>query len=638
MQKSLLLRWVGWFFFVNIVFSVIIQASYLTVMPELNTVYGSTASNIFLAYFFLGVSYIAHATIINSVVGALVFVIAWLIPQRVLVFPLATIVSLLIIIAEVIDRITYRLYHAHQFSIGITILKSGVAGEEIPLSSLEYVFLIGLIALIVFLQSMVVWLVWRWVKRSVEQNEHRHGGLIAGVLTACVLISYAMMAFVVSVPQRYRFNDVDSHLLLKMARLVPYYQDVYTWIIPNASYDYHVWGMGAHTVSVPTSDLDKPMHYPLHPIQCTPPAKKLNVLFLVFDTLRYDAVNPVVMPNVSKFAQQAIQFDNTYSGGNCTQPGVFSMFYGLPSNYWQSTITQAKGPVLISQLKQAGYQFGIFTSASLTFPAFVNNIFVNIHSSLPGDTPGDSSMARDIKITQYFKNFVNKRDPNKPFFSFVFYDTVHNYCEGSASRNMSPFHPAIGECARFSLNADTDPRPYINRYHNAAYFVDQQAAQILQVLKDKQLLKNTIVIITADHGEQQNDQHMGYWSHASAYTPYQLHIPMIVYWPGMAPQRKPYFVSNFDLAPTLMQKVLNCSNPLPDYTVGHSLFTPGNRPFLIDGSYTDYAYVTPTQTIRVYPGGDYVLESPLGHFQYRQPLNIPLLKQAGEQLSRYYQQ
>ncbi len=313
------------------------------------------------------------------------------------------------------------------------------------------------------------------------------------------------------------------------------------------------------------------------------------------------------------------------------------MFYGLPPTYWQSTVDQGKGPVLISQLQKSGYQFGIFTSASLLFPQFAKNVFASVHP-LSSATPGDSSMARDKKITEYFKNFINKHDTTKPFFSFVFYDTVHNYCEGGSQENMGPFHPAIGECARFSLNKNTDPTPYINRYHNAAYFLDQQAAELFKVLNDKQLLKNTIIIITADHGEQQNDQHMGFWSHASAYTPYQLHIPMLVYWPGMAPQHRPYFVSNFDIVPTLMQKVFNCKNPLADYTVGQSLFTAGHRPFLIDGSYTDYAYVTPTQIIRVYPGGDYVLEGPLGHVQYRQPLNIPLLKQANKQLSRYYQQ
>lgn len=638
MQKNLLLRWVGWFFFVNIVLSIIIQASYYMVMPDLRSVYGITTADIFLAYFFLVISYIAHATILNAIMASIVFVIAWFFPKKRLVFPIATFLSLLLLIAAVIDRIAYQLYHSHQFSVGMTILTSGVVGEEIPLSILEYLFLGLIIGILIAIQSLIVWAVWRWLQRLSERHVARYGYRVSAVLLICVVLSYTMMAFVVSVPRRYRFDDVDSHLLLKMARLVPYYQDVYSWIIPSSSYDYHRWGSGSHSVLVLTGDVENKLHYPLHPMQCLPPTKKLNILFIVFDTLRYDAVTPVIMPNVTQFAQKTIQFDNTYSGGNCTQPGIFSMFYGLPPNYWQPTIEEKQGPVLISQLQKAGYQLGIFTSASLLFPQFTKNVFVDVHP-LPGRTPGDTSIARDKKITQFFKNFVNTRDTSKPFFSFVFYDTVHNYCEGSTHANMSPFHPAIGECARFSLDNNTDPRPYINRYHNAAYFLDQQAAEIFKVLHDKHLLNNTIVVITADHGEQQNDQHMNYWSHASAYTPYQLHIPMMIYWPGMKPGRRNYFVSNFDIAPTLMQKVLNCKNPPVDYTVGKSLFTADKRPFLIDGSYTDYAYVTPTQTIRIYPGGDYVLESPLGHVQYRQPLNISLLKQAGEVLSRYtYQQ
>lgn len=637
MPKKILLRWVGWFFFVNIVLSVLIQASYLTIMPDLHEVYGSTTSSIALAYFFLSVSYIAHATIINSIMAGIIFIVAWLIPRKTLIFPLATLFSLIVLIAEVIDRFAYRLYHSHQFSVGITILKSGVVGEEMPLSLVEYTFLGLTIAGIIFIQSLIVWLVWRWVKQSSERNSYRYGYRLFALLCACVVLSYSMMAFVISVPPRYRFNDVDSHLLLKMARLVPYYQNVYTWVIPNTADDYHLWRSKSLHVLVPTGEINKTLHYPLHPMQCLPPVKKMNILFVVFDTLRYDAVTPIVMPHVFQFAQKTVQFDNAYSGGNCTQPGIFSMFYGLPANYWQSTIDQKKGPIVISQLQKSGYQLGIFTSASLLFPQFTQNVFANVHP-LPGDTPGDSSMSRDKKITEFFSRFIKKRDSSKPFFSFIFYDTVHNYCENSSHENMSPFHPAIAECERFSLNADTDPQPYINRYHNAAYFLDQQAAELFKVLSDKKLLKNTIVIITADHGEQQNDQHMDYWSHASAYTPYQLHIPLFVYWPGMAPQHRSYRVDNHDIVPTLLQKVFNCKNPTSDYTVGQSLFTQGNRPFLIAGSYTDYAVVTPKQVMRIYPGGDYALEGPLGHLQYRQPLDMSLLQQVDEQLSRYYQQ
>ena len=57
---------------------------------------------------------------------------------------------------------------------------------------------------------------------------------------------------------------------------------------------------------------------------------------------------------------------------------------------------------------------------------------------------------------------------------------------------------------------------------------------------------------------------MGYWVHASAYTPYQLHVPLLVYWPGKTPQVYSYFITHYDIVPTLMTEIFGCQNPLAD--------------------------------------------------------------------------
>jgi membrane-anchored protein YejM (alkaline phosphatase superfamily) len=635
LQKRLLLRWVGWFFFANILLSIIVQATYMIIMPSLSAIYGATVANMSLAYFFLFVSYIAHATVIYAIVAAVALLFAWFIPRKGFVIPISLLLALVVIAATVIDRFTYRLYHAHQFAVGIIVLKSGAIEQVMPLSSLEYLFLVLVIVALIALELFIAWRAWRGLSKNSYKKPTITGYKISAILAVCVCVSYTMMAFVVSVPHKDRFNDTQSHLLLKMARLVPYYQNVYDFLMPGDDSNYRTWHVNNKNVKIQTSQLSKPLNYPLHPMQCLPPKKKPNIIFLVFDTLRYDSVTPKIMPNVYNFAKKTVQFDDVFSGGNCTQPGVFSLFYGIPANYWASTVDHHTSPVLVNQLTKAGYQMGIFASASLLFPQFEDNVFVHVkHYRV--DTPGDSSMARDKQITKLFKNFVAKRNPKKPFFSFIFYDSVHNYCEGSTSEFMAPFKPAVGECARFSLTKNTNRAPYINRYHNAAYFLDEQAKQVFATLKKEHLLNNTIVVITADHGEQHNDEHMDYWSHASAYTPYQLHIPMMIYWPGMKPQHRDYFASNMDVAPTLLQRVLNCKNLLQDYTVGKSIFSKGGRPYLISGSYTDYAYVTPKQIIRVYPGGDYIINGPLGHHQYQAQLNVPLLKTASKELTRYY--
>ena len=106
-------------------------------------------------------------------------------------------------------------------------------------------------------------------------------------------------------------------------------------------------------------------------------------------------------------------------------------------------LAQQRGPVFIHELLKDHYQMGIFRSASLHYPAFDKTVFREI-KNLRINTPGAESFDRDRAITKEFKHFVNHLKPNKPFFSFVFYDETHNYCESSA-HYPQPFQPAVVE-------------------------------------------------------------------------------------------------------------------------------------------------------------------------------------------------
>ena len=103
-------------------------------------------------------------------------------------------------------------------------------------------------------------------------------------------------------------------------------------------------------------------------------------------------------------------------------------------------------------------------------------------------TPGDNSIIRDRAITKEFNRFLKKRNKKQPFFSFLFYDGVHNYCE-QATPEYKLFQPAVNQCDRFFLTPSSDPKPYVNRYHNAAYFADGEVHKVLDVLKVHHLLK-----------------------------------------------------------------------------------------------------------------------------------------------------
>lgn len=629
-SRRALYRWVGWFFLVNTLLSLLIIMSYLRIIPNFDEVIGVTTGSVILAWIFFFASFIVQFAILFFVSCALILIAISIYPRRWLAFALGILFSTVLMFGLIGDSMVYGLYHMHYAGVGWTIFKAGAMSEVLSLSYPERIFLFVMIAVIFIIEYFIAFLVWR---RIAKRNTGSIGYRVAGVFAVLLITSYGLMFMATGLRSKRWLQPSDNHVILKAARIVPYYNDIYAMVMPGDSSIRHIQTPEGQ-VTFQIRQLNKPLNYPLHPLKCIAPKEKLNVLIIGIDTWRYDSMTKTITPHIYEFAQNTLQFQDHWSGGNCTKPGLFSMFYSIPANYWRAVLTQRHTPVLMNQFIKNNYQIRIFTSAPNNFPAFNKTIFLDVKHLLVR-TKGTTSVARDRQITKEFDKFLVKRDKNKPFFSFLFYDAAHNYCQPQTP-HQKPFGPAVKSCERFSLTPDSPRMPYVNRYHNAVYFVDGEVEKVLDDLKQHHLLKNTIVIITADHGEQLNDQRMNYWDHASAYTPYQLHIPLLVYWPGKKPEKIDYFTTHYDIVPTLMTEVLGCTSPAVAYSVGHSLFQKGDRPFLIAGSYADYAVVTKERITRIYEGGDYTINYPNGHYMISTQLEPGVLRQAYKQLNRYF--
>ncbi|MGH2347002.1 MAG: sulfatase family protein [Chloroflexota bacterium] len=97
----------------------------------------------------------------------------------------------------------------------------------------------------------------------------------------------------------------------------------------------------------------------------------------------------------------------------------------------------------------------------------------------------------------------------------------------------------------------TDAEYVINLYDGETASMDHHLRAIFRALEP--VRNETLVIITADHGEVLNEQ-KGYFDHHGLYEG-NVHVPLILYWPGKLPagRRVPGFVQNLDLAPTLLE-------------------------------------------------------------------------------------
>ncbi len=315
------------------------------------------------------------------------------------------------------------------------------------------------------------------------------------------------------------------------------------------------------------------LDYPKHPLTCTPPAAPLNVLIIGIDAMRSDSANPRVAPNIARFGERAVRFGRHWSAGNGTRPGLFSLFYGLPATYWGAFYAAQQPPVLIETFQKLGYKVGVF-------PSNPTDKLVGLDRTAFRSVPDLPKTQGDVEVTKGWLDFVAKRAPDEHFFGFLFYESSPGSCPPQYPRPVDD--P--------SLPGEADRR---RCYETAVHFADAQIGKVLADLEQRGLMDRTLVIITSDHGEEFDENGLGFHGHGSSYSEYQLHTPMLQRWPGRAPEQIDRRTSHHDVAPTLLTEVLGCSNDPSDYSSGHSMFSGEEWQWYVASSYTGLAVIEP---------------------------------------------
>ncbi len=339
------------------------------------------------------------------------------------------------------------------------------------------------------------------------------------------------------------------------------------------------------------------LNYPKAPLQVSADAPRPNLLFLVAESLRWDMLTPEIMPNLWRFAEQhGTRFTQHYSGGNGTRMGLFSLFYGLPGNYWFSVLDERKSPVLMTQLQQAGYRMGLYTSAKFSYPEFDKTLFVSVpQENMVSDDAGPG-WQRDRRNVVRLLDFIGEQKADTPFMGFMFFESAHaRYYFPDESVIRQDYLPEMNYA---TMDLETDMPGIFSRYVNASHHLDQQLGRVLDYMEKSGKLDNTIVVITGDHGEEFMEN--GRWGHNSEFHNEQIHVPLVLAFPGHAPGVVERPTSHLDVVPTLLP-MLGVTNPASDYSVGRSLLAPESDPYRLVASWDALAYV----------GSDYKVAMPL---------------------------
>lgn len=322
-----------------------------------------------------------------------------------------------------------------------------------------------------------------------------------------------------------------------------------------------------------------------------------NVLLVTIDTLRADHVATigggppdVRTPNMDRLASEGVLFSQAFSQVPITGPSHTSMLSGL---YPWTHETLINGvalkpgiPNLPERLAGGGYRTGAFVSAYVLdgdfgygqgFDTYDDEFYAvkGLYDTSPmrlwyqlrirlwlvddierrGDRTTDEALRwLDRNGDQPFMAWVHLYDPHGNYIPPPPYDTM--YYSGDPRDPGKKSMPPKEKLALYSqehLDGITDADWVLAQYKGEVTFTDHQVGRLLQKLDDLGVRERTIVYLVADHGESLTEH--DYWFNHGAllYDP-DLHVPMMVRWPGKIPagMRVDALAEVTDVTPTLL--------------------------------------------------------------------------------------
>jgi membrane-anchored protein YejM (alkaline phosphatase superfamily) len=566
-KRRQLLRWLGWFGLANAAILAVISLRYLS---------GWSGASSPLAWLYLVTIYISHyawMTLLPMILVGLPVIL--LRPRRGLLTALGILLASLMVALITLDSLLWSQSHFH-----INLLTARILGPQ------SWIF-VGVMFLIALLfESMLARSTWGWIGK----RPRRGGRYAAAVVALSLLVAQGIYAWsdasyytpVTSLGQKLPVHrGVTAKSFLVKSGLVDIEQARERRLAERVSS-----GMGdAATGS---------LRYPLEPLRCT--GGDLNLLVIMLDSWRYDMLTKTHTPRIEEWADRhASQFQAHYSGGNSSKIGVFSFFYGLLPSYFRSFEAVQEPALLVSQLQSDGYRLGLFAAANMYRPVQLDRTaFANVPDlQLRPENPGDPSWKKDQGVNERWFEFLDGRPPGEKFFGFLFYDSPN-------TMQLPEGYPEVGSVPAGHPMADR-----FALYQASIHYTDTLVGQVLDDLDRRGLAEKTVVIVTADHGEEFQESGPEYRIHGSGFSRYQLQVPLLVAWPGREGINASYRTSHYDIAATLLGDLAGCENPPGDFSAGRNLFAGEDWPWLVAGSYYNYAVIEPDQVTVTFPNGLY---------------------------------
>jgi len=265
-----------------------------------------------------------------------------------------------------------------------------------------------------------------------------------------------------------------------------------------------------------------------------------------------------ITPNINSFALISSVFDNyhvTASHSDYAQTSFLSSRYTLINSYRNFFNDDSPRSFMWDVLKKENYSTAYISSqdddwANMKDYYNKKNLDVYQDSLYDGEFDYGSGNARkdyDERTIGKVIDWVN--ETSGPFFLYLNLQATHYpYVYPENNSLFEPSEPSSDTSYFYIPKKDFNAS--LNDYDNSIYYVDKQIGIFLSYLSEDGFLDNTIVVLSADHGETIIRRHG--LRHGFGVYEEEVNIPLMIYFPGEKHKLISKNVRSIDVVPTLL--------------------------------------------------------------------------------------
>lgn len=329
---------------------------------------------------------------------------------------------------------------------------------------------------------------------------------------------------------------------------------------------------------------------------CGPAGQQPSIVIVVIDTLRADHLGMYgyeerpTSPNLDERAASAAVFEHAYTTAPWTLPAFGSLLTGqLPTRHGAGVILEdvaaAKGrgdlrelvgrqdkiffpldpslPTLASRLTEAGYDTGAIVNNAFLSPEFGIDRGFSTYDYRQRAPARNAETATDLALAWLdthdaeraaapFMLLVHYFDPHMPYsapepfqgrFSGRYLGDEFTLPLEDMRRIRFPIRDQVEGWERYAALE-------IALYDEEIAYTDHELERLLEALDRRGFWDNGVLVVTSDHGEEFHDHDR--FEHGHTVYEELIHVPLMVWGPGVEAGHYDVPVSIVDVMPTLL--------------------------------------------------------------------------------------